>query len=434
MTHTPKSPSRIRFTRFNTSLAAVVFLTLAGTGVASANWTAPAASTSSTVRTGTLTVSQAGISALGGDFTSTGTAVQTKTVAVTVANTGTVPSPYTLTLANPAGNAVASAISVISWPSTSTYPCLETTTPSPAPAVKNWTNAAALTGSLAAGASNVYCVRTSLTPSQFSATTVGPMTATIALSAAVGSWTSGGAPVAVTQNARDTTVPTKPGTPVAVTTRSQSTLTWAASSDNVAVAGYKIFRGATLLTTTTGPAATYTDTTVQPNTTYIYTVQAVDAAGNVSVVSDGVSVQTTWYKVTHSSGLCLDDDSSKTAPGNPILLYTCYGPPTNPNGSPNQTWKFNADGTVQVGIAGSSVVLRASTGAAGAPIVLGSIGNSRTTWKTVATSVVGQYQIQRADAAFCLDAGSGTPSSGTQLRQQTCADTAAQRFSMTGMN
>jgi hypothetical protein len=57
-------------------------------------------------------------------------------------------------------------------------------------------------------------------------------------------------------------------------------VTWIASTDNVGVAGYKVYRNGTQLGTTT--ATIYSDTGLTPNTTYSYTVSAYDAAGNNS--------------------------------------------------------------------------------------------------------------------------------------------------------
>ena len=57
-------------------------------------------------------------------------------------------------------------------------------------------------------------------------------------------------------------------------------LSWGASTDNVGVTGYEIYRNGSLLTTKSG--TTHSDTTVQPGQTYSYEVRAIDAAGNRS--------------------------------------------------------------------------------------------------------------------------------------------------------
>lgn len=67
-------------------------------------------------------------------------------------------------------------------------------------------------------------------------------------------------------------------------------LTWNAATDNVGVAGYYVFRNGVNVATT-GPAY-YQDSGVSEATTYTYTVQAFDLAGNVSPYSQSISVTT----------------------------------------------------------------------------------------------------------------------------------------------
>ena len=79
----------------------------------------------------------------------------------------------------------------------------------------------------------------------------------------------------------DTSPPTAPtnlaASPVSATSIG---LSWTASTDDVAVDRYDVYRGVMKVgsSTTTG----YTDTGLQPSTSYSYTVVAVDAAGNPS--------------------------------------------------------------------------------------------------------------------------------------------------------
>jgi len=89
----------------------------------------------------------------------------------------------------------------------------------------------------------------------------------------------------------DTSAPSTPGSPSAsALSSSQISLSWTASSDNVGVAGYNVFRNGTQMGTATG--STYQDTGLSPSTTYVYTVQAYDAAGNISSHSSGGSATT----------------------------------------------------------------------------------------------------------------------------------------------
>lgn len=57
-------------------------------------------------------------------------------------------------------------------------------------------------------------------------------------------------------------------------------LSWAASTDNVAVSGYRVFRGGVQVGTATGTG--YTDGGLAPSTSYTYQVLAYDASGNTS--------------------------------------------------------------------------------------------------------------------------------------------------------
>jgi len=78
-------------------------------------------------------------------------------------------------------------------------------------------------------------------------------------------------------------------------------LGWTASTDNVGVTGYKVYRNGSQIGTSTSTA--YSDTTCSPNTTYTYTVSAYDAAGNESgqsapAVATTPGVQTKNYAPT----------------------------------------------------------------------------------------------------------------------------------------
>ena len=103
--------------------------------------------------------------------------------------------------------------------------------------------------------------------------------------------------IACNPNGTDTTPPSTPtnlnATTVAQTSISPGlvNLTWSPSTDNVAVASYRIFRDGTLVGTV-GPQTSFSDNTVTPDTTYNYTVQAVDWKSNPSGVSTALQVTT----------------------------------------------------------------------------------------------------------------------------------------------
>jgi chitodextrinase len=89
----------------------------------------------------------------------------------------------------------------------------------------------------------------------------------------------------------DTQPPTVPAnlTATAVSS-SQIDLAWSPSSDNVGVAGYRVFRNGTEVATTAMPS--HADTGLAANTTYTYNVRAFDAAGNPSALSAPASATT----------------------------------------------------------------------------------------------------------------------------------------------
>lgn len=71
-------------------------------------------------------------------------------------------------------------------------------------------------------------------------------------------------------------------------------LSWNASTDSTGtLAGYTVYRNGTSIGTTNASTTTFTDSTVQPSTTYTYTVDAFDTAGNHSAQSSpGLQVTT----------------------------------------------------------------------------------------------------------------------------------------------
>jgi uncharacterized repeat protein (TIGR01451 family) len=88
----------------------------------------------------------------------------------------------------------------------------------------------------------------------------------------------------------DTTPPSAPGNLVGsvLTSPTRVKLTWTAATDNVAVTGYRVYRGGTQVGNVTG--LTYTDSAVTGGSTYPYYVRAYDAAGNIGSPSATVSI------------------------------------------------------------------------------------------------------------------------------------------------
>ncbi|MEU7013974.1 NPCBM/NEW2 domain-containing protein [Streptomyces sp. NPDC046385] len=125
----------------------------------------------------------------------------------------------------------------------------------------------------------------------------------------------------------DTIAPTAPTALAASGATSGSVdLAWTASDDNVGVTGYQVYRGTTLVGTTTGAATRFTATGLTPWTSYTFTVKAVDAAGNVSGASNAVTTSTggdgrqvdlsalTWSSARSDFGSVTKDRSVDGAP------------------------------------------------------------------------------------------------------------------------
>jgi chitodextrinase len=97
----------------------------------------------------------------------------------------------------------------------------------------------------------------------------------------------------------DTQAPNSPtGLAVSATTSTSVSLAWTASTDNVGVAGYQVYRDSSQV----GTSATtkFTNTGLAPAINYSYSVKAYDSAGNVSGPSNVVNATT---KAASSAGL-----------------------------------------------------------------------------------------------------------------------------------
>ena len=104
---------------------------------------------------------------------------------------------------------------------------------------------------------------------------------------------SNGAQLVVNFSSADTQAPSTPaGLTASAANATQVDLAWQASTDNVGVSGYTIYRDSASIATVSGSTLSYSDLTVSPSTTYNYTVDAFDAAGNHSSPSAPASVTT----------------------------------------------------------------------------------------------------------------------------------------------
>jgi chitodextrinase len=95
----------------------------------------------------------------------------------------------------------------------------------------------------------------------------------------------------------DGTPPTTPTNVASTVTSSSVSLTWTASTDNVAVTGYDVLRapgasGGTFAVVGSPTATSFTDSGLAASTTFRYQVRAKDAAGNLSTPSTAITVTT----------------------------------------------------------------------------------------------------------------------------------------------
>ena len=85
----------------------------------------------------------------------------------------------------------------------------------------------------------------------------------------------------------DTSAPTAPGSLVGSAGDAQVSLSWSASTDNVGVSGYRVFRDGSRVAQSS--ATSFTDSGLANGTSYSYYVVAFDTAGNVSAASNTIS-------------------------------------------------------------------------------------------------------------------------------------------------
>ncbi|MFI6318837.1 NPCBM/NEW2 domain-containing protein [Nonomuraea sp. NPDC050556] len=163
-----------------------------------------------------------------------------------------------------------------------------------------------------------------------------------------------GATVTATAGATggDTQAPTAPANLTSNgSTSNSATLSWTASTDNVGVTGYSVYRGATLAGSTTGTS--FTATGLDASSTYTFTVKASDAAENVSPASNPVTVTTaisgtgqtaalsdlTWAGATTDFGTVRKD---RSVGANPIKLAgTTYAKGIGTHANSTVTYTLN---------------------------------------------------------------------------------------------
>ena len=137
----------------------------------------------------------------------------------------------------------------------------------------------------------------------------------------------------ITAGSTDTIAPTAPTLSASGTTSSSTILSWTGATDNVAVTGYDVFRGATLIGSTT-TATTFTATGLTASTAYTFTVKSKDAAGNISVASNTVNVTTLAASITYCSAASTNTADERIGR---VQLGTINNPSTGTAGYENFT-------------------------------------------------------------------------------------------------
>ncbi|MDP2877519.1 MAG: fibronectin type III domain-containing protein, partial [Holophaga sp.] len=126
----------------------------------------------------------------------------------------------------------------------------------------------------------------------------------------------------------DTQAPSVPtGLAASAITAAGLTLTWTASTDNIAVTGYRVYRNAATTPIATVPSGvTYNDTGLTANTAYTYAVDAIDAAGNASAKTSVVNVTTaSTVPTTPVISAFTASPTTITAGGSSTLAWTVTG-------------------------------------------------------------------------------------------------------------
>jgi chitodextrinase len=168
----------------------------------------------------------------------------------------------------------------------------------------------------------------------------------------------------------DTSPPTAPtGLTGTATGPTGISLAWQASTDNVGVTSYTVYRGSTAIATVSGGTLSYADSGLTPGTPYTYTVTASDASANVSPPS------------TPASATTLPDTSPPTTPGTPIATSVT-------SSQVGLAWTASTD---NVGVVGYQVLRNG--------VLIASVAGTSYTDTTVSASTAYTYQVVAYDAA-----------------------------------
>ena len=204
--------------------------------------------------------------------------------------------------------------------------------------------------------------------------------------------------------APDSTPPTIPGGVTATAASPFTTaLAWNTSVDVyvptqiiTGLAGYNVYRNGIQIATVTG--TTYSDTGLSPNTTYSYTITALDAAGNESAQSVPANITTVAV-----NGVC-GTANAQTLFTKPAANLCDEGTASAVSGPSNGAWTWSCTGSSGGSIASCSafVTQPANTGSISGTVSTGSTGIAGVVVliKDPVTSAVVASAVTGADGSY----------------------------------
>ncbi len=186
----------------------------------------------------------------------------------------------------------------------------------------------------------------------------------------------------------DTQAPTVPaGVSANANSSTQATVSWQPSSDNIGVTSYWIKRNGVAIAQV-GTVSSYTDSNLQPSSSYTYAVAAVDASSNTSAYSANATVQTPAAPDT------IAPTPPPPDPTRPVLLGIAVS-----TSQINMNWQAYTD---NIGVVGYDVY-RASGGASATKIATvsalsyasaGLAANTSYTYYVIAKDAAGNASTQ----------------------------------------
>jgi hypothetical protein len=229
----------------------------------------------------------------------------------------------------------------------------------------------------------------------------------------------------------DTTPPSAPANLTATATSPTTvSLSWNASTDGNGVTGYDIVRNGTTIGSVSGTATSYLDASASPATSYSYTVDARDGAGNVSVASAPATATTpsggtipTLVQAAGSTTATVTLPRASTQGDLLVLSASVYTGATNHitsvTDTAGNTW--TRIGAFSVSGHNSDGEMWYSAGAASTTAVTVHLGTTVNTaievqeFAGVATSSALDTSAGTSNTSAAANSGPGTPTAGNEL-------------------